>query len=288
MKLFKNLPKKLYETPIGNVNLSSFYTFYQKNLKNKKTINTKIDKKTNLIEATKHFFDDSDSLWVALHTNNSINPFTFLNENNTLFIKENETKTTFNPFSSNTGYYNPGMTFNVPIGSILTQYSSNTGASWSYSSVGNFDLNGPFTIVERSDSYNKSVTVKPRKNLPGAQDILTPGTDGNIEETQFVFINKGSTYFLFNNTFYNKNTIKFTDSFVSQKNKGGTKEINVFAGSPEPLEESIGSFLSASETFESPTTISEFVETKSKSVTLISPSDLLFSMSSFITPKYSA
>lgn len=287
MKLFINLPKKAYDTPLGAIKISSFYTFYQKNLQNKKITNIKVDKKTNLIEATKQVFNDNDSLWVALHTNNLINPFVALDESNNIFIKENEVKTTFNPLSSNTGYYNYGITFTAPVGSILTTYVPNTGASWSYSSVGNFDLNGPFSIVEKSESHNKSVTIKPRKNLSGGNDIIVPGTDGNVGEDAFLFINKGITYSLLNNTFVNKNTKKYTETIVSQKNNINTKEIVTVVGTPDDLQPLSGSFFdgSAAESF---TTITEFVENKNKILNLVSPSDLSFSMSSFITPKYSA
>jgi len=287
MKLFSSLPKKDYQTSIGTKKLSNFYSFYKKNLQNKQTSNVKFDKQTTLIEASIQVFDDPDSLWVFLHSNNKINPFKLLADNSTTFIIQNEINTSFNPLTSNTGYYDSGVTFTVPIGTILTTYSGVTGASWSYSSVGNFDLNGPFTIVEKSNSYNLSVTVKPRKNLSNQTDIIIPGTDGSSETEQFVFITKGTTYSALNNTFYNVNTIKYTKGVYSQENSSKTSEIFIPEGGPEPSETDPVFFAGGGGTVTTKT-IEENAIQKIKNINVIVPSSVSSSMSSFITPKYKA
>ena len=286
MKLFSSLPKKEYSTSIGTKSISNFYSFYKKNLQNSQTSTIKFDRQSTLVEASVQVFGDPDSIWVFLHSNNQINPFKFLSENTKLFISQNEINTSFNPLTSNTGYYNYGVTFTVPIGSILTTYSGVTGSSWSYSSVGNFDLNGPFTIVEKSNSYNLSVTVKPRKNLPTSNDIIIPGVDGNEESTQFIFINRGTTYSKLNNIFYNKNTIKSTKGVYSQENLSKTSQIFIPEGGLEIFEETI-SFFNNSETFITQT-IEENITQKSKNVNVIVPTSVSSTMSSFITPKYKA
>ena len=55
MKLFTNLPKKIYFTEIGDISICSFYSFYNKNIKNQRQTNVIIDKKTTLIEASLSF-----------------------------------------------------------------------------------------------------------------------------------------------------------------------------------------------------------------------------------------
>lgn len=286
MKLFSSLPKKEYQTSIGTKTISNFYSFYKKNLQNKQTSTIKFDRQSTLIEASVQVFDDPNSLWVFLHSNNKINPFKILSENTKTFITQNEVNTSFNPYTSNTGYYNAGVTFTVPVGTILTTYSGITGSSWSYSSVGNFDLNGPFTIVEKSNSYNLSVTVKPRKNLSSGTDIITPGTDGNEESTQFTFITKGTTYSSLNNKFYNINTIKYTKGIYSQENINKTNKIFIPEGGPEPAGDS-APFFTEPETFTTQT-IEENISQKIKNLNVIVPSSVSSSISSLITPKYKA
>ena len=163
MKFFTNLPKRAYSTPIGTINLCDFYSFYNKKLDNKRKITIVIDNQTTLIEASISTFNDPDSLWVFLHSNNKINPFELTKENTTTYITENEVKTSFNPISvSGSGVLPLGITFNPPAGSILTDYIGTTsGNPWQYSYVGTFDLNGSFALVEKSNSYNTSATVKP-------------------------------------------------------------------------------------------------------------------------------
>ena len=175
MKFFTNLPKREYSTPIGSINLCDFYSFYNKKLDNKRQTTIIIDNQTTLIEASLSAFNDPDSLWVFLHSNNKINPFELTKENATTYIAENEVKTSFNPLSVTSGGYIPsGVTFNPPAGSILTEYlGATSGNPWEYSYVGNFSLNGSFALVEKSNSYNTSTTVKP-SYLSAGEDFIYP------------------------------------------------------------------------------------------------------------------
>ena len=281
MKLFTNLPKKTYSTEIGDISLCSFYSFYNKDIKNQRQISITIDDKTTLIEASLSTFNDPDSLWVFLHSNNSINPFKVTDKNATNFISENEIKTSFNPYSTSTGYYLSGVTYNPPAGSILTPYvGATSGNPWEYSYVGNFDLNGGFALVEKSNSYSKNVTVKP--NLDTGENFIYPST---TPITNLTFIYKGDTYFFTNNNTTANNSIKFTKTIAEEYSADKTKKINSPAGA-EPAGDS-DAFLNVSNTNPTTVTVEDYVKDQTKQIKVIAPMDLVSSLSSLITPKYS-
>lgn len=281
MKLFTNLPKKTYSTEIGDISICSFYSFYNKNIKNQRQTSLIIDKKTTLIEASLSIFNDPDSLWVFLHSNNAINPFKITDENATNFISENEIKTAFNPYSTSSGYYLSGTTFNPPAGSILTPYvGATSGQPWEYTYVGNFDLNGGLALVEKSNSYSKNVAVKPNVNT--GEDFIYPST---TPITNLTFIYKGDTYFATNNNTTANNSIKYTKTIFEEFSSDKTKKINTPAGA-EPAGDS-DSFFNASNTNLTTVTVENYIKDKTKQINVIAPIDLVSSLSSLITPKYS-
>ena len=223
MKFFTNLPKRAYSTPIGTLNLCDFYSFYNKKLDNKRQTTLVIDNQTTLIEASLSTFNDPDSLWVFLHSNSKINPFDLTKENSATYVAENEVKTSFNPLAVTSGGYVPsGVTFNPPAGSILTEYvGATSGNPWEYSYVGNFDLNGSFALVEQSNSYNTSTTVKPNYTASG-EDFIYPSAS---PVTNLTFLYSGDTYFSIKNNVTANNIIKYTDSIEKQFSSKKDKEI---------------------------------------------------------------
>ena len=281
MKFFTNLPKRAYSTPIGTINLCDFYSFYNKKLDNKRKITIVIDNQTTLIEASISTFNDPDSLWVFLHSNNKINPFELTKENATTYITENEVKTSFNPISvSGSGVLPLGITFNPPAGSILTDYIGTTsGNPWQYSYVGTFDLNGSFALVEKSNSYNTSATVKPGY---GESLLVYPSTS---PITNLTFLYNGDTYFSTANNVTANNNIKYTNSTEKEISLKNDKQIISTRGGEKF--NSTTNFVSPSSTGSNNITINQSITSETKQINVISSLDLPSSLSTLVTPKYS-
>jgi hypothetical protein len=281
MKFFTNLPKRAYSTPIGTINLCDFYSFYNKKLDNKRKITIVIDNQTTLIEASISTFNDPDSLWVFLHSNNKINPFELTKENATTYITENEVKTSFNPVTVNaTGVLPSGITFNPPAGSILTDYvGSTSGNPWEYSYVGTFDLNGSFALVEKSNSYNTSATVKPGY---GESLLVYPSI---TPITNLTFLYSGDTYFSIANNVTANNNIKYTNSTEKEISLKNDKQIISTRGGEKV--NSTTNFVSPSSTGSNNITINQSITSETKQINVISSLDLPSSLSTLVTPKYS-
>lgn len=283
MKFFTNLPKRGYSTPIGTLNLCDFYSFYNKKLDNKRQTTLVIDNQTTLIEASLSTFNDPDSLWVFLHSNNKINPFELTKENATTYIAENEVKTSFNPLTVTSTSFSPsGITFNPPAGSILTEYVGTTsGNPWEYSYVGNFSLNGSFALVEKSNSYNTSTTVKP-SYLASGEEFIYPSAS---PVTNLTFLYSGDTYFSIKNNVTANNSIKYTDSIEKQFSSKKDKEIITKGGGTKL--DTIDSFLPEAFTGSNEITINQSIISETKQINVISSLDLPSSLSTLVTPKYS-
>ena len=283
MKFFTNLPKRAYSTPIGTLNLCDFYSFYNKKLDNKRQTTLVIDNQTNLIEASLSTFNDPDSLWVFLHSNSKINPFDLTKENSTTYVAENEVKTSFKPLAVTSGGYVPsGVTFNPPAGSILTEYvGATSGNPWEYSYVGNFDLNGSFALVEQSNSYNTSTTVKP-SYLATGEEFIYPSAS---PVSNLTFLYSGDTYFSIKNNVTANNIIKYTDSIEKQFSSKKDKQIITKGGGTKL--DTIDNFLPEAFTGGSDITINQSIISETKQINVISSLDLPSSLSTLVTPKYS-
>ena len=283
MKFFTNLPKRAYSTPIGTLNLCDFYSFYNKKLDNKRQTTLVIDNQTTLIEASLSTFNDPDSLWVFLHSNSKINPFDLTKENSTTYVAENEVKTSFNPLAVTSGGYVPsGVTFNPPAGSILTEYvGATSGNPWEYSYVGNFDLNGSFALVEQSNSYNTSTTVKP-SYLATGEEFIYPSAS---PVSNLTFLYSGDTYFSIKNNVTANNIIKYTDSIEKQFSSKKDKEIITKGGGTKL--DTIDNFLPEAFTGSNEITINQSIISETKQINVISSLDLPSSLSTLVTPKYS-
>jgi hypothetical protein len=159
MKYFKNLPKTNFESTIGTFSISDFFTYISPNTDRIQTSPISFDSKTNLLEASYGVYKDVNSFWMFVLANNTINPFNLGSINSSLFVKENKEKTSLELYGNTAG--TTGYVF--PPGSIIAPYVANTGGSYSYSSVGNFDLNGPLSIIESAMYIDGTMIIKDQR-----------------------------------------------------------------------------------------------------------------------------
>lgn len=173
MKYFKNLPTRTFDSTIGKFIIADFFSYYEINLSSLDTQDYVTDDKSTLIEASQKLYNDNNSMWLFLLANGSIDPFNLTAYNVTLYQEANKDKIT-------TALAKQTINTNVvaPESSIVAPYSAATGNSWSYSSVGNFDLDGPFALIESVNYKNQQVTIKQQK----IETFITPtgSTAGEI------------------------------------------------------------------------------------------------------------
>jgi hypothetical protein len=187
MKYFENLPKKTFESTIGNFLISDFFTFLDPNLLTVTKSNITIDSKKTLLEAAHLTYNDPNSFWMFVSSNETINPFNLLAENTVLFLTENEVKTSLQL----TGDIAGTTSYTFPKGSIILPFTSNTGGSYSYSSVGNFDVNGPISIIESVSYYQDKMIIKDQRGAT-FEFISQDGTTGS--QMVIVYPTSGGTY----------------------------------------------------------------------------------------------
>jgi hypothetical protein len=178
MKFFKNLPKSSFASLAGNFIISDFFTYLDVN-RNEIDISTvNIDNKTTLIEAAHAVYNDVNSFWAFVAANQTTNPFDVLAPNSTVYAQQNKDKINL-ILLPNLGDNDGGVAF--PVGSILTPYVGNTGASYQYGSTGDFDVNGPFAIVEASSFYDDNMIIGSQY---GGTFITLTGTGPHITVIQ--------------------------------------------------------------------------------------------------------
>lgn len=192
MKYFENLPKKTFESTIGNFDISDFFTYVDYSELNLNTSTVEIDSKSTLLEASYNVYDDPNAFWIFLVSNKTINPFTLLATNINLFVTDNENKIDMTLVSSPSG--STGLAFSE--GSIVVPYIANTGSSGSYSSVGNFNLDGPFTLIENTHFYDASMIIKEQQGntfissngvTSSALIVITPITGGTYSIQKLLY-----------------------------------------------------------------------------------------------------
>lgn len=178
MKFFKNLPKFSFTSLAGNFTISDFFTYLDVN-RNEIDISTvNIDNKTTLIEASYKVYNDVNSFWAFVAANQTVNPFDLLAPNSTLYAQQNKDHINL-LLKPSLGDIDGGIAF--PIGSILTPYTGNTGASYELGSTGEFDVNGPFAIVEATSFYDDNMIIGPQY---GGTFITVTGTGPHITVIQ--------------------------------------------------------------------------------------------------------
>jgi hypothetical protein len=184
MKYFDSLPKTSFQSSIGQYDISDFFTYIDWSTLNEDIFSVENDEHTTLIEAAYKLYQDPDSFWTFLMSNNNYNPF-LISQVNIPNFKEQE-KTKLNVSVTNTPSGATGIAF--PKGSIILNYTSNTGASSSFSSVGNFDLNGGFVLVDSPFYYQQNMVVKDYKVSP----VFQQGVTGN--QTVVLYPDSNGTY----------------------------------------------------------------------------------------------
>lgn len=159
MKFFKNLPKSTFTSLLGDFIISDFFTYLDVNRNEIDITTASIDNKTTLIEAAHTVYNDVNSFWAFVAANQTVNPFDLLASNSTVYAHQNIDKINLLLFPS-LGDIDGAVAF--PIGSIITPYVGNTGASYDLGSTGDFDVNGPFAIVEASSIYDGNMIIGPQ------------------------------------------------------------------------------------------------------------------------------
>lgn len=254
MKYFENLPKTNFETTIGSFSISNFFTYIDTNNATIDESNVTIDNKTTLLEAAHNVYEDINSFWMFALANSSINPFTLLSQNSTIFVRENKDKTTVSFTKGITGI----TSYVFPKGSIVLPYVPNTGGSYSYSSVGNFDLNGPLSIIETALFYTERMTLKNQKGGTGPF-ILQNGLTGS--QVVVITPTSGGTYTI-QKQFFPYNTKSAIDETVKV-------EISAEAFAEELPKPTVTRIPSKSKSSPTPTVAASVVAEEQKEITAI-------------------
>jgi len=289
MKFFNNLPKTVFTSSIGDFKISDFFTYLDVEHATIEEGTVTIDNKTTLLEAAYNVYTDSDSFWAIVAANNVINPFFLLEENAVLYIKNNEEKINMTLFPT-AGVTSGGVAF--PVGSIVLPYIGNTGASYNYGSTGNFQLNGPFALIEETSFYDGSMTIGPQRGGTGPF-IRVNTTQDHVAVIQ---LNSDGSYSSAGN-YYTANKTSYLDKILSISTPQDAK---IIYRQPASSNSTIDDELPASESEapapgpatptllvgETSVSVKQYIDTVSKTVQAYVPSQLGLVQSSFITTKY--
>jgi len=208
MKYFDNLPKKNFESTIGSFLISDFFTYLDITPSNFITNDVIVDKKSTLLEVSHLLYTDPNSFWSLVTANNTINPFKLLVINTEIFEIEYQNKVNLQLSGNSLG--TTGYVF--PAGSIIAPFKSNTGGSYSYSSVGNFDLDGPLSIIESVSYYDGNMIIKDQTGA--TYSFITPS--GATQSVVIMYPVEGGTYAL-EKPYYTSNTKNAINTIVTTK-----------------------------------------------------------------------
>jgi hypothetical protein len=278
MKYFQNLPKKTFSSTIGNFLISDFFTYIDTSKEYLQTDNLSIDSKTTLMEAAYKIYQDPNAFWIFIVANKTINPFTVLSVNTNIFITENENKIDLKLTDSVTG--TTGFVF--PKGSIIVPFTSNTGSSASYSSIGNFDINGPLSLIESVSYYDGDMIIKDQRGAT-YQFILPDGNTGSNMVVLYPI--KGGTYGI-QTSLYPYKTKKATETVVEVE-LSVEEKIEDYSISPFKPKSSRSSPTVAASTIEStPVTATKKIEFTEKSILAFNQQTSGQLRNYFVTAKY--
>jgi hypothetical protein len=280
MKYFANIPSKPFESTIGTFSISDFFTYIDPNLANISVSPVTIDTKSTLLEKAYTVYSDINSFWMFVLANKTINPFTLPVPNTTIYIEENEVKTTLKITDSPTG----ATAFTFPKGSIIAPYVLNTGGSYSYKSVGNFDLNGPLSIIESVHYYKDTMIIKDQRGATYSfilQDGLTGSNIVIISPTS------GGTYTI-QKQFYPTNSKSATKEVVKVELSEEGK-IEELVSSRKTKTSSTKSTTTTTTTSSTPIDVTEVqvVEQQSKNINAYLPEQIGVLKGLYVTTKYS-
>lgn len=278
MKYFENLPKKTFSSSIGDFTISDFFTYIDIDSVSLQADEINVDAKTTLLEAAYQTYEDPNSFWTFLIANAKINPFDLLEPNTTIFKEKNEPKIDFILYANQAG--TTGIAF--PQGSIVVPYTSNTGSSASWSSVGNFDLNGPLALIEQSHFYDGTMTVKTQKGST-ATFINANGLTGDV----FNVIYPTGTGYTISKLNYSGTKTKYLSKIVEiKKPEDGRVILKDTKSSYPTLDEEKGQPIPVVPTETKEISVIQATETKSKKIKAYPATELGFLQSRFISVKY--
>ena len=289
MKYFENLPKKSFTSSIGDFTISDFFTYLDPNLGIIDETPVTVDSKTTLLEAAYSTYGDLNSFWMFVSANETINPFTLLAPNTTIFLSQNEAKTSLELVDSVSGVTN----YTFPKGSLIAPYVANSGGSYSYSSVGNFNLNGPLSIIESVSYFKGTMIIKDQRGATYSF-INQSGVTGS--QVVIIYPTEGGTYAIQTPLFPTK-----TKSAVKEVVELVTDEIGVFEEFyGDLLSSTQGQYTSSSSqsskstlpliidgiTSATPISAIKALELQSKNITAYIPEQTGILKSLFVTAKY--
>lgn len=280
MKFFNNLPKTSFESSIGSFTISSFSTYLDINAVTVQEATISIDNKTTLIEASYNVYNDQDNFWAFVAASNAINPFEIAAINSTLFQNNNKDKISLALFPS------AGATVGAsvfPAGSIIEPKIANTGSTSGYGFTGNYDLNGPFTIIQQPYFYDGNLIIG--SQFGGTADFITVG--GTYENVVVLTLTSGGTY-QWAGEYYTGNKKYATDkvSYLSQSNNGKAIYKDTSTGNITLDDYLPESAPVSGTTAYVPYTIQQIVDLKSKNIQIYTPADIGTVQASFVTPDY--
>lgn len=273
MKYFDSLPKKDFESSIGLFLISDFFTYLDTSTLSLQTVDVLVDKKTTLLETSHLTYTDPNSFWSFLNANNTINPFTLLTQNTELFEIEYQNKINLQLSGDVSG--TTGFVF--PEGSIIVPFIANTGGSYSYSSVGNFDLNGPLSIVESASFYDGNMIIK---DQTGATYPFIE-VNGNTAAVVILSPVPGGTYIV-QKPFYTTNPKQASKTVVITKKPSEGKE----EFSEEKTLYDKGGKAPTALVDGTEITLATAIESENKNIKAYQPNELGVLISYFVTTKY--
>ncbi len=241
MKFFSSLPKINFESTIGTFKISSFFSYYEYDSKKVLLSKVTVDNKTTLTELSNKIYNDGDSMWLFLLANKTTDPFDLLNVNPAIYKTKVKDEITLglNPELS------PTTSYLVTEGSIFTPYSATGGSAWQYSSVGNFDLNGPFTLVDTTEYFTEKMTIKGQTGGNGSSFIFVDAAVDDviaIENEDSGFTSDDSIYQTKNKTTRLNEIVQITQSGSNtiSPDESQVTAIAVAAPTPDPSYQNTG------------------------------------------------
>jgi hypothetical protein len=281
MKFFNNLPKITFATSIGNFLISDFFTYIDITKKQIDTNSISVDSKTTLIEASYQTYTDTNNFWTFLSANKTINPFDLLTPSSFAFSKNNADKINLILLPSPAAVTG-GTAF--PIGSIIVPATVNTGASYTFGSTGNYDINGQFALIESTSYYDGNMIIGTQYGGTGPFiNVNDPPENVTVLQKN----NDGS--FTWAGTYYTGNKKLYSDKVLSQVLEYDAKVIDKESITSNPT---LDTYLPSSTPLLGITapvlyTTLQTIKNNSKQVQAYVPSQLGALQSSFVTAKYS-
>ena len=275
MKYFSSLPKRTFTTTIGEFTISDFFTRYEINYDLALTKDVELDSHSTLIELSQNIYQDNNSIWLILLANEFTDPFSLAATNTGLFKDENQAKIST---ALKIKAYVSGSPITVGTSSIIAPYVAASGSSWSYSSIGNFDLNGPFTLVERTDYYAGKSLLKEQK----IQTFILAGTSSGTESLYALDNQSGGEYTDYGYELTTKDKIQATAEVVEISNQQLASSIEGISAAYEttfatPIPPSVSS--GTNETI----TALQYVSSQNKNLKVFIPSQVSKILSNLIT-----